>query len=117
MPCLLAAEDRPASLHRSAPPSLQASSGLRFFDRLINYRTDLDPVLARCGSRGYRLAQLECSLSAGKLHLGTHALGLGAVGSTSFDDEVTDCFSPHAAGKAYMFVLAFGKRRRRGQGA
>ena len=56
------------------------------------------------GNRGYRLAQLECSLAAGKLHLGTHALGLGAVGSTSFDDEVIDFFSPHAAGKSYMFI-------------
>lgn len=83
----------------------------------IYYLTDLDPVLAHYGNRGYRLAQLECSLSAGKLHLGTHALGLGAVGSTSFDDEVIDFFSPHAAGKSYMFVLAFGKRRRRSQGA
>jgi SagB-type dehydrogenase family enzyme len=83
----------------------------------IYYLTDLAPVLARYGNRGYRLAQLECSLSAGKLHLGTHALGLGAVGSTSFDDEVIDFFSPHAVGKSYMFILAFGKRRRRKQGA
>jgi hypothetical protein len=34
------------------------------------------------------------------------------VGSTSFDDEVVDFFSPHAAGKDYMFVTVFGKRRR-----
>ena len=74
-------------------------------------------MLERYGNRGYRLAQLECSLYAGKLHLGTHALGLGAVGSTSFDDEVIDFFSPHAAGKSYMFILVFGKRRRRKQGA
>ena len=79
----------------------------------IYYLTDLAPVLARYGERGYRLAQLECSISAGKLHLLTHTLGLGAVGSTSFDDEVIDFFSPHAAGKSYMFVLAFGKRRRK----
>ena len=77
------------------------------------YLTDLDPVLERYGNRGYRLAQLECSLYAGKLHLGTHTLGLGAVGSTSFDDEVVEFFSPHAAGKSYMFVTVFGKRRPR----
>jgi SagB-type dehydrogenase family enzyme len=76
------------------------------------YLTDLGPVLERYGNRGYRVAQLECSLSAGKLHLGTHMLGLGAVGSTSFDDEVIEFFSPHAAGKSYMFVTVFGKRRR-----
>jgi SagB-type dehydrogenase family enzyme len=79
------------------------------------YLTDLGPVLERYGNRGYRLAQLECSLSAGKLHMGTHALGLGAVGSTSFDDEVVEFFSPHAANKDYMFITVFGKRRRRAQ--
>ncbi len=79
----------------------------------VYYLTDLGPVLERYGNRGYRLAQLECSLAAGKLHLGTHVLGLGAVGSTSFDDEVVEFFSPHAAGKSYMFVVVFGKRRRR----
>jgi SagB-type dehydrogenase family enzyme len=79
----------------------------------VYYLTDLGPVLERYGNRGYRLAQLECSLAAGKLHLGTHALGLGAVGSTSFDDEVVEFFSPHATGKSYMFVVVFGKRRRR----
>jgi SagB-type dehydrogenase family enzyme len=76
------------------------------------YLTDLGPVLNRYGNRGYRLAQLECSLYAGKLHMGTHTLGLGAVGSTSFDDEVVEFFSPHAAGKDYMFITVFGKRRR-----
>lgn len=79
----------------------------------IYYLTDLTTVLARYGNRGYRLAQLEASLYAGKLHLAAHALGHGAVGSTSYDDEVIEFFSPHAAGKSYMFVLTFGRRRRR----
>ena len=79
------------------------------------YLTALGPVLERFGNRGYRLAQLECSLYAGKLHLATHAVGLRAVGSTSLDDEVTEFFSPHAAGKSYMFVTMFGRRRPRGQ--
>jgi SagB-type dehydrogenase family enzyme len=80
------------------------------------YLTDLGPVLERYGNRGYRLAQLECALTAGRLHLGAHALGLGAVGSTSLDDEVTEFFSPHGAGKSYMFVTVFGRRRRRRPG-
>ena len=75
------------------------------------YLTDLTQVLERYGNRGYRLAQLECSLSASKIHLGAHALGLRAVGSTALDDEVIAFFSPHAAGKSYMFVTVFGKRR------
>ncbi len=77
------------------------------------YLADLDPILECYGNRGYRLAQLGCSLSAGKLHLGTHAMGLGAVGSTALDDEVIAFFSPHAVGKSYMFVTVFGKRRSR----
>jgi SagB-type dehydrogenase family enzyme len=74
--------------------------------------TDLAPVLDRYGNRGYRLAQLDAALFAGKLQLAAHALGLGAVGSTSVDDEVTAFFSPHAAGKSFMFVAVFGRRRR-----
>jgi SagB-type dehydrogenase family enzyme len=80
------------------------------------YLTDLRPVLERYGNRGYRAAQLEAALYGSKLHLGTHALGapgLGAVGSTSFDDEVVKFFSPRAAGQSYTFVVVFGRRRRR----
>ena len=79
----------------------------------LYYLAHLPSIVARYGDRGYRLAQLEGALHAGKLHLGTHALGLGAVGSTAFDDEVIEFFSPHAAGKDYMFVTVFGQRRRK----
>ena len=74
--------------------------------------TDLAPVLEHFGNRGYRVAQLEAALFGAKLQLAAHALGLGAVGSTSFDDEVTAHFSPHAAGKSFMFIAVFGARRR-----
>ena len=74
--------------------------------------TDLAPVLEHFGNRGYRLAQLEAALFGAKLQLAAHALGLGAVGSTSFDDEVTAHFSPHAADKSFMFIAVFGVRRR-----
>lgn len=74
---------------------------------------DLGSVLERYGNRGYRVAQTEASLLASKLHIATHAFGLGAVGSTSVDDDVIDFFSPHAAGKSYMFILTFGMRRKR----
>jgi SagB-type dehydrogenase family enzyme len=77
----------------------------------LYYLAHLPSILDRFGDRGYRLAQLEGALHAGKLHLGTHALGLGAVGSTAYDDEVIEFFSPHAAGKDYGFVTVFGKRR------
>ncbi len=76
------------------------------------YLTELDPVLKQYGNRGYRVAQLEAALYASRLHLGTHALGLGAVGSTSFDDEVVEFFTPGTSRASYMFVVVFGKRRR-----
>lgn len=81
------------------------------------YLTDLRLVLDAYGNRGYRLAQLEAALHAGWLHLATHGwtlsrdVRLGAVGSTSYDDEVVEFFGPHAAGKSYMFVTVFGRRR------
>jgi hypothetical protein len=37
---------------------------------------------------------------------------MGAAGSTSFDDEVAEFFSPRAVGTHYMFVTVFGRRRR-----
>ncbi len=74
--------------------------------------TDLAPVLEHFGNRGYRVAQLEAALFGAKVQLAAHASGLGAVGSTSIDDEVTALFSPHAAGKRFMFVAVFGHKRR-----
>jgi hypothetical protein len=74
------------------------------------YLSDLDAVLARFGNRGYRVAQLEASLFASRLHLGTHPLGLGAVGSTSLDDEAVK-FLSQGGREQYMFVVVFGRRR------
>jgi SagB-type dehydrogenase family enzyme len=75
--------------------------------------SDLDPVLSVFGARGYRLAQLGGALVAGKLYLSPYALGLGATGLTFFDQAVTNAFSPHAAGKRVMFLIAIGKPARR----
>jgi SagB-type dehydrogenase family enzyme len=69
---------------------------------------DLDPVLATFGARGYRLAQLGGALVAGKLYLAAYALALGASGLTFFDRAVIDTFSPQAAGKDVMFLIAIG---------
>ena len=44
----------------------------------------------------------------GRIYLASYALGLGASGLTFFDDAVTEFFSPHAAGKAVMFLAAVG---------
>lgn len=70
---------------------------------------DLPTILTRFGNRGYRAAQLEAAIVAGKLYLAAYALHTGATGLTFFDDEVTDFFSPHAAGKSVMFLVALGQ--------
>jgi SagB-type dehydrogenase family enzyme len=80
----------------------------------IYFLTDLRPVLERFGNRGYRAAQLDASITAGRLYLAAYAQRFGATGLTFYDDEVTDFFSPHAHGKSVTFLLALGKRARRG---
>jgi SagB-type dehydrogenase family enzyme len=80
-------------------------------DAAINvyWLTDLDQVLAHLGPRGYRAAQLEAAIEGGKAYLAAYALDLGATGLTFFDDAVTTFFSPHAAGKDVMFLVAVGR--------
>lgn len=73
---------------------------------------NLESVSARFGNRGYRVAQLDAAIVGGKLYLGAYALRLGATGLTFFDDDVTDFFSPHAAGKSVMFLMAVGRGKK-----
>ena len=68
----------------------------------------LEAIFDRRGNRGYRAAQLEAGIMGGKLYLAAYALRLGATGLTFYDDEVTAFFSPHAAGKSPMFLMALG---------
>jgi SagB-type dehydrogenase family enzyme len=79
----------------------------------IYFLTDLGRALARFGNRGYRAAQLEAGIIGGKLYLAAYAQRLGASGLTFFDDDVTEFFSPHAAGKSVMFLVALGKSAQR----
>jgi SagB-type dehydrogenase family enzyme len=86
------------------------------FDASVNlyFLTSLRDVFRRFGNRGYRAAQLEAAVRAGRIYLASYALGLGATGLTFFDDEVTEFFSPHALDKSVMFLIAIGipgKRR------
>jgi len=75
----------------------------------VYFLTDLNLTLQRFGNRGYRAAQLEAAIMAGKLYLAAYAQRLGASGLTFFDDDVTEFFSPHAAGMSAMFLIALGK--------
>jgi len=86
---------------------LPAEAAVNFY-----FMCDLAAALTRFGNRGYRLAQLEAAIGGGKVYLAAYALGLGATGLTFFDDDVTEFFSPHAAGKSVMFLVAVGHPRR-----
>ncbi|MFQ5950605.1 MAG: SagB/ThcOx family dehydrogenase [Candidatus Geothermarchaeales archaeon] len=79
----------------------------------IFFLADLNPILERLGNRGYRIAQLDASITASRLYLAAYAQRLGATGLTFFDDAVTEFFSPHAHGKSVMFLIALGKKGRR----
>ena len=79
----------------------------------VFFLTDLPAVLGRYGNRGYRAAQMEAGIIGGKMYLAAYAQRLGASGLTFFDDDVTEFFSPHAAGKSVMFLVALGVPLRR----
>ena len=70
--------------------------------------TDLQSVLRSLGNRGYRASQFEAGIIAGKIYLAAYALGLGASGSTFFDDAVTEFFSPHASNRSTMIAVGVG---------
>ena len=64
--------------------------------------------------RAYRAAQLFAAIEAGQLYLSAYGESLGATGLTFFDDDVTRFFSPHAQGKAVLFLTAVGHPVKRG---
>ncbi len=70
--------------------------------------TDLHRVLKVLGNRGYRAAQFEAGIVAGKIYLTAYAQGIGASGSTFFDYAVTEYFSPHAGTKSAMIAVGVG---------
>jgi SagB-type dehydrogenase family enzyme len=79
----------------------------------IFFLADLRPILERFGNRGYRAVQLEAGIVGGKLYLGAYAQHLGATGLTFYDDDVTRFFSPHAANKSTIFLVAVGETAKR----
>jgi SagB-type dehydrogenase family enzyme len=75
---------------------------------------DLEKVLGRFGDRGYRVAQLEAGVLAGRMYLAAEAHRLGATGLTFYDDDVTRFFTAEGeAPRSCMLVLALGPATRR----
>lgn len=73
---------------------------------------DLSLTLGALGPRGYRAAQLEAGIVAGRIYLGAYANRHGATGLTFYDDEATRFFSPDAEAKSCMLVVAVGESPR-----
>jgi SagB-type dehydrogenase family enzyme len=93
--------------HLALGQDLAADAGVDIF-----FLTDLELVLQKFGNRGYRVAQLDAGIAAGRIYLAAYAQRLGATGLTFYDDAVTEFFSPHANRKSVMFLIAIGKRAR-----
>jgi SagB-type dehydrogenase family enzyme len=75
---------------------------------VIFIMTNLKHVLTVLGNRGYRTVQMEAGIIAGKIYLLSYASGLGASGSTFYDNEVIEFFSPHAKQKETLIAIGVG---------
>ena len=74
---------------------------------------DLPMALAGLGERGYRAAQLEAGVRAGRVSLAAYTLGLGATGLTFYDDEVAEFLTGETRTQPMMCVsLGLDARRR-----
>lgn len=106
--CLQAGNFRSIAGQLALGQDLAADASVNIF-----FLTDLDRVLDAYGNRGYRAAQLEAAIGAGRMYLAACAQRFGATGLTFYDDAVTGFFSPHAAGLSVMFLIALGHKARR----
>lgn len=103
--CLREGEFREAAGHLALDQQLAADASVCIF-----FLADIDHVSNTLGNRGYRLAQLEASVTAGRLYLAAYAhRDLGATGLTFYDDVVTEFFEPHAGGRTPMFLWTLGR--------
>lgn len=99
---------RDASGHLGLDQSLAYDAAVDIF-----FMSDLGHILKRLGNRGYRAAQMDAAVSAGRVYLAAYAMNIGATGLTFYDDEVIGFFSPHGEKKDVMFMVALGRKARR----
>jgi SagB-type dehydrogenase family enzyme len=71
--------------------------------------TDVGAVVERLGDRGYRWAQVEAGIRAGRLQVGAFIRGWGAAASTFYDDEVSALLETR---EAPLLMVAIGPRQR-----
>ena len=68
---------------------------------------DLEAIVERLGDRGYRWAQLEAGIRAGRLQIGAFMRGWGAAASTFYDEEVSRLLDTH---ESPLLMVALGPR-------
>jgi hypothetical protein len=68
---------------------------------------DIDAIVEHLGPRGYRWAQFEAGIRAGRLQVGAFMPSLGAAASTFFDDEVSKLLGTR---DAPLLMVAIGPR-------
>jgi nitroreductase len=68
---------------------------------------DLDALVERHGDRGYRWAQLEAGIRAGRLQIGAFMRGWGAAASTFYGDEVSRLLNTR---ESPLLMVAIGPR-------
>ena len=68
---------------------------------------DLPDVIERLGERGYRWAQLEAGIRAGRLQIGAFMHGWGAAASTFYDEEVSKLLGTE---EVPLLMVAIGPR-------
>ena len=95
-----AGEQREIAAHLCFDQPLGGDSAYTVF-----HGAGLGEVLGALGSRGYRAAQLEAGIAAGRLALAAFTLGYGATGLTFYDEAVAQFFATRAA---CMLVTAVG---------
>lgn len=96
-------ENRPLAGFLALGQALGADAAVNIY-----FLAPLLPVLERFGGRGYRLAQLDAAIRAGRIYLAAYNQSLGSTGLTFYDDEVIQFFSPAATGFSVMFLVAVG---------
>lgn len=68
---------------------------------------DLEAIFEQLGDRGYRWAQLEAGIRAGRIQIGAFMRGWGAAASTFYDDEVSRLLESE---EAPLLMVAVGPR-------
>lgn len=76
---------------------------------VVFFLADLEASVRRLGNRGYRAAQLEAGIRAGRVYLDAVSAGLGATASTFYDDDVTAFLAPGTQ-KTPLLCAAVGSR-------